>query len=140
MSYTTLTSDPDRPSTRAALLYAAMTANFTRTLLAPDARPIVPAGTIVNVNYAAARFPDGACTSASDFKYVFTRLYRNTGEEDVATCGSTALPDERAVIGAGCFASVTVMNATTKGDVSADVQALVLERLTPSGILTCFDA
>lgn len=39
---------------------------------------------------------------------------------------------------AGCFASVAVMNASTKADVGADVQAAVLERLAPSGLLTCF--
>ena len=52
--------------------------------------------------------------------------------------GSTTLPDETTVVDAGCFASVAVMNASTKADVGADVQAAVLERLAPSGLLTCF--
>ena len=124
-------------------MYAALTANFTRTLLCPSARPILPAGVTLNVNYGATTFsssgqPNGDCASPSNFQWVFTRLLKNSSAVDVATCGSTTLPDETTVVDAGCFASITVMNASTKADVSADVQAMVLERLAPSGLLTCF--
>ncbi|KAI0742662.1 sure-like protein [Daedaleopsis nitida] len=144
VSYTTLDSSPDSPSTKSALIYAELTTNFTRTLLAP-AGQILPAGVIVNVNYAATTFtlsgtPNGDCASASDFKWVFTRLLQSSTAVDVEDCGSMRLPDEGTVVRAGCFASVTVMNATTKSDVSASVQAPVLNRLTPSALLTCFDA
>ncbi|KAI0744779.1 sure-like protein [Earliella scabrosa] len=139
VSYTTLTSSPNASSSRSAVLYAALTTNFTRTLLTPAARPVLPAGTIVNVNFASTHFPNGACTSASDFRWIFTRLVQDSSAVDVNTCGTTRLPDEGTVVRAGCFASVTVMNATTKSDVSAGVQAQVLQRLTPSGLLTCFD-
>ncbi|KAI0752162.1 sure-like protein [Fomes fomentarius] len=136
VSYTTLDSDPNSSSTRAALIYAALTANFTRTLVAPAARPILPAGITLNVNYAGT---SSSCAAASDFRWVFTRLLVNATATDVGTCGSTHLPDEGTVVGSGCFASVTVMNATTKSDVSADVQGKVFQRLAPSGLLTCFD-
>ena len=95
------------------------------------------------MNYGATTFsssgqPNGDCASPSNFQWVFTRLLKNSIAVDVATCGSTTLPDDTTVVDAGCFASITVMNASTKADVSADVQAMVLERLAPSGLLTCF--
>ena len=106
---------------------------------------MLPAGTILNVNYAGTTFassgaPNGGCASASDFRWVFTRLVKNASAVDAPTaCGGARLPDEGTVVGAGCFASVTVMNASTKADVAAGVQAQVLARLTPAGLLTCFD-
>ncbi|EJF59255.1 sure-like protein [Dichomitus squalens LYAD-421 SS1] len=143
ISFTTLASSPNSPDTLSALLYAELTANFTRTLLGPAARPILPSGVTLNVNYAATTFsssgaPNGDCATASDFQWVFTRLLPNSTAVDVETCGSENLPDETTVADSGCFATVTVMNATTKSDVDADVQAQVLDRLTPSGLLTCF--
>ncbi|KAM5538873.1 hypothetical protein V8D89_007595 [Ganoderma adspersum] len=142
VSFTTLTTSPTSSSTLSALLYATLTANFTRTLLCPSARPILPAGVTLNVNYGATTFssgqPNGDCVNPSDFQWVFTRLLKNSSAVDVATCGSATLPDETTVVDAGCFASVTVMNASMKADVGADVQAVVLERLAPSGLLTCF--
>lgn len=57
---------------------------------------------------------------------------------DVATCGSRRLPDEATVVHAGCYASVTVVNATTLLDTDADAQKEVLDRLAPSGLLSCF--
>ena len=134
MSYTTLTTDPDRPSTRAALLYAAMTANFTRTLLAPDARPIVPAGTIVNVNYAAI----DDCPTADSYQFVASRLLWDPLETDTETCGSDHLPSENSVLGKGCYVTVSVLNASSKLDVNATVQAQVFERLQTLP-LTCVD-
>ncbi|RDX43643.1 sure-like protein [Lentinus brumalis] len=143
ISYTTLTSSPNSGLTKSALIYAQLTTNFTRTLLAPAARPVLPAGVTLNVNYAATTFtssgtPNGDCASASDFTWVFTRLVKSSTAVDVEDCGSTRLPDEGTVVGSGCFASVTVMNATSKSDVSASVQAQVLQRLQTSGLLTCF--
>ena len=55
---------------------------------------------------------------------------------DVETCGSDRLLTESHVIGlGGCFASVSVMNATSKGDVDAGLQGEVLGRL--EGFLGC---
>ena len=56
---------------------------------------------------------------------------------DVETCGSDRLPTDESVIekSGGCFASVSVMNAMTKGNVDAATQAVVLKRL--EGFLTC---
>ena len=55
---------------------------------------------------------------------------------DVETCGSDRLLTESDVVGlGGCFASVSVMNATSKGDVDAALQGEVLGRL--EGFLGC---
>ncbi|EED81113.1 predicted protein [Postia placenta Mad-698-R] len=66
----------------------------------------------------------------SDYKWVFSRNLANTGQEDLWTCGSTVLPDENDVVATdGCYTSVSVLNATTKADVDADLQAAVYLRL-----------
>ena len=144
VSYTTLDSSPTSSATKTALIYADLLANFTSALLNPAARPIIPAGTILNVNFGSTTFtssgsPNGNCSSASEFQWVFTRLAQSSNANDVETCGQTTLPDETTVVHAGCFASITVMNASTKADVAASVQAAVLNRLEPMGFLTCFD-
>ena len=146
VSYTTLNS-ANSSSTQSALLYAALTTNFTRTITDPTYLtdgPILPEGTILNINYAGTTFsesgePSGDCATPSDFKWVFTRLVKNSSAVDVELCGGTHLPDETTVVNAGCFASVTVMNATTKLDVGARVQSQVLGRYALSKLLTCFD-
>lgn len=49
---------------------------------------------------------------------------------DVATCGKTRLPTESTVVGtSGCYVSVSVGRADTKGDASARDQAVVLGKL-----------
>ncbi|KAI0370897.1 sure-like protein [Pilatotrama ljubarskyi] len=143
VSYTTLTSTPTSPATLSAFIYATLTTTLTEALLSPAARPILPPGITLNVNYGSTTFsssgaPSGDCTSASDFRWVFTRILPSSSATDVETCGSTKLPDEGTVVRAGCFASVSVMNASTKADVDAAMQAAVLTRLEPSGLLTCF--
>ncbi|OJT14729.1 Acid phosphatase [Trametes pubescens] len=147
VSYTTLTSAPTSPGTRSALIYATLTTNLTSILLGTNhvANPILPAGITLNVNFGRTTFsssgvPSGDCAAAGDFQWVFTRILpAGAGTKDVQTCGSTVLPDERTVVDAGCFASVSVMDASTKADVDAATQGVVLQRLAPSGLLSCFD-
>ena len=143
VSYTTLTTAPRSPDTLSALLYAELTTNFTRTLVDPAARPILPAGVTVKVNYSPTTFSAsgrriGNCARASDFKWVLTRTQVLARAVDVATCGSRRLPDEATVVHAGCYASVTVVNATTLLDTDAAAQKQVLDRLALSGLLSCF--
>ncbi|KAL1938969.1 hypothetical protein VTO73DRAFT_11122 [Trametes versicolor] len=146
VSYTTLTSAPTSPGTRSALIYAALTTKLTSILLtSPVGGPVLPAGITLNVNFGSTTFsssgaPSGDCAAADDFQWVFTRILPpSSGTKDAQTCGSTVLPDERTVVDAGCFASVSVMNASTKADVDAATQGVVLQKLTPSGLLSCFD-
>jgi 5'-nucleotidase len=115
----------------AAHIYANLTSKFVDTLLA-GSTPILPPGISLNVNYPATR----NCSTVSAFKFVLTRIEADPTAEDVNTCGSVHLPDESSVVkGSGCFASVSVFNASTKADVDAATQQFVLEKL--GGLLTC---
>jgi hypothetical protein len=57
--------------------------------------------------------------------------------KDVVTCGNGGrLPTESSVVGkSGCYVSVSVGKASTKGDASASEQQVVLNRL--KSVLTC---
>lgn len=135
VSYTTLDSDPTSSLTLASRIYADLNVKFTKALLASPLRPILPANISINVNYPATT----NCASAKDFKFVLTRIYANATAQDVWTCGSDHLPDETTVVGSdGCFSSVSVLDAVTKGDVDAKTQAFVLDRLF--GFFSCFHA
>ncbi|EMD35011.1 hypothetical protein CERSUDRAFT_96924 [Gelatoporia subvermispora B] len=112
VSYTTLDSDPDSTSTLAARVYAELTTYFVQTIASSGLAPLLPDGVTVNVNFAAI----DSCPDASSFQWVFSRLIRNPFVTDVQTCGTTHLPSEASVVSAGCFASVTVISATTKLD------------------------
>ncbi|KAF9463376.1 survival protein sure-like phosphatase/nucleotidase [Collybia nuda] len=130
VSYTTLTSSPNSSGTLAAMTYTSLTLKFIQTLIA-NPGPILPPGVSVNVNYAST----SSCPTAPSFSFVFTRIAVNTAATDVVTCGTDHLPDESSTIRKGCFATVSVFNATTKADVSAVTQAVVLNKI--QSILTC---
>ncbi|TFK37594.1 sure-like protein [Crucibulum laeve] len=130
VSYTTLQSDPNSSSTLAAHLYTSLIIKFVNALVATPT-PFLPKGVSLNVNFAATT----SCPSASSFKFILTRVAASSSATDVATCGATRLPDETSTVKAGCFVSVSVFNATTKMDVSAATQAVVLNKLSP--ILSC---
>ena len=131
VSFTTLTSSPNDAATRAALTYAQLTTTFTKALLASSARPILPTNVTVNVNFPST----SNCPSASNFKFVFTRLVSNSRATDVTTCGTNHLPVESTAINQGCIVTVSVMNAVSKSDVDATTQSQVLNRI--SSILSC---
>ncbi|KAJ3483053.1 hypothetical protein NLI96_g6573 [Meripilus lineatus] len=135
VSFTTLQTDPTSSATVAALLYSQLTVQLVNALLRTTLTPTLPSGITLNVNYPRTSLR--GCTSISNYAFVFTRLVVDNSATDVETCGSTRLPDESTVVGAGCFASVTVINATTKMDVSATVQGQVLSRF-PSTFFSCF--
>ncbi|CAA7262642.1 unnamed protein product [Cyclocybe aegerita] len=129
VSYTTL-SDTGAASTRAANIYTDLILKFTNALL-NNSGPILPPGISVNVNFASI----SNCPSASSYKFVFTRLLANSAQTDVTTCGTDHLTAEGTVITRGCIATVSVFNATTKRDVGASSQAVVLNKVAP--ILSC---
>ncbi|TDL29250.1 acid phosphatase [Rickenella mellea] len=131
VSFTTLSTPSD--STTASNVYAALSIQLTQALLASPS-PILPNNTVLNVNYPATT---GACTSASAFKFVLTRIYDATifSGPDASWCGVTRLPTETNIVGrAGCLASVSVMGSN-KLDVSAATQQIVAQKL--SNILSC---
>lgn len=116
-------------------IYADLSTNVTQALT-KSGKPYLPEDVFLNVNFPAV---GRGCTSASDFKFVLSRIYPAVPlitPDDVETCGSKRLPTERSIVGngAGCFASVSVGNSN-KVDVDAKTQHIVLEKL--KGILSC---
>ncbi|KAI0334141.1 sure-like protein [Cubamyces sp. BRFM 1775] len=107
VSYTTL-ADANATSSVAARIYSDLTATF--------------------VNALTASAIDG-CPNAASYQWVFSRLVWNVFATDVHTCGSDHLPTESNVIDAGCYASVSVLDAQSKLDVNATMQAQVMDRL-----------
>ncbi|TFK69166.1 sure-like protein, partial [Pluteus cervinus] len=130
VSFTTL-NDRSASSTTAANIYTDLVLKFVDTILDSPA-PILRKGISVNVNFAAT---SNKCAAASNYSWVFTRINSDTKATDVNTCGTTHLPTESNAIKQGCIATVSVFNATTKGDVDAATQKSVLDKITP--ILTC---
>ncbi|KAL6308842.1 sure-like protein [Sparassis latifolia] len=125
VSYTTLTSTPNATSTLAAETYSALTATFVQALTSSGISPLLPGGITLNVNYPSV----DACPSPADYQWVLSRVFLNILATDVETCGSTTLPLESNVVAAGCFASVSVVDASTKMDANLTMQAAVLQRL-----------
>lgn len=128
VSYTTL-SNTSASSTKAANIYSALVNKLVAQLLS-NSGAILPKGITLNVNFAST----SSCPSASSYKFVLTRI-SSSSATDVKTCGTSKLTSESTAINKGCIATVSVMDASTKGDVNAATQALVLERLSP--ILGC---
>ncbi|KAL8912208.1 MAG: hypothetical protein Q9171_002770 [Xanthocarpia ochracea] len=115
--------------------YANLSVIITQTLIA-SGKPFLPSGIWLNVNYPASS--SSSCSSPQDFQFVLSRI--NTAfwgtPADVMTCGGTRLPRERDVVGSnGCYASISVGRANTKGDADAEDQAVVLSKLWK--ILSC---
>lgn len=117
------------------LVYSDLSVNVTQTL-AGTTKPYLPSNIWLNVNYPAVS--SSSCSSPSQFKFVLSRINSASSSTaaDVNTCGSTRLPTESSVVGtSGCYASISVGVATTKGDASAAQQAVVLGKL--KSILSC---
>lgn len=114
-------------------LYADLAVNLTNALLA-SGRPYLPNGTYLNVNFPSAG-SGTKCTDVADFKFVLSRI-RSSGGSTVSACNNDTLPTETSVVGTdGCYVSVSVGNATTKNDATADDQAAVEKKL--GSILSC---
>ncbi|PFH50363.1 hypothetical protein AMATHDRAFT_4015 [Amanita thiersii Skay4041] len=133
VSYTTLTTDPESPGTLSAQTYASLILKFIDSVLSGPQKPFVPRGTSLNINFGSTV----NCTTPDSFAFVMTRLVAadNTTLPDVKTCGTARLPVESTLINQGCFVTVTVLNATTKSDVDAATQGLVLEQV--SSLMGC---
>ncbi|KAJ4464744.1 survival protein sure-like phosphatase/nucleotidase [Lentinula edodes] len=128
VSYTTLDSDPTSTNTNASNIYATLTLKFLDALLSDIIPgPILPPGISLNVNYPAIT----NCPNEADYQFVLTRLVADSSATDVETCGTTQLPAESDVVALeGCFASVSVFDASTLLDVDAATQEAVLNRLS----------
>ncbi|ORY71362.1 survival protein sure-like phosphatase/nucleotidase [Pseudomassariella vexata] len=122
-----------RPEPTRSLVYAQLATQFTNALVKGGA-PYLPADVWLNVNFPKA---EGACANAQNYKWVLSRINQGfLSAPDVTTCGTDRLPNESDVIGtAGCYASVSVGDASDKTTASADKQAVVLARL--GSMFTC---
>ncbi|KAJ3800134.1 sure-like protein [Lentinula aff. detonsa] len=127
VSYTTLDSDPTSTNSIASNIYSILTLKFLDALLSDlHPGPILPAGISLNVNYPSIT----NCANEADFDFVLTRIVADPSATDVETCGTTHLPAESDVVALeGCFASVSVFDASTLSDVDAATQEAVLNRL-----------
>ena len=119
-------------------VYAQLATQFTSAVLNAGPKPYLPSNVYINVNFPASS--SSSCSSASDFRFVLSRIYPAVPvltPKDVVTCGNGGrLPTESSVTGLkGCLVSVSVGKASTKGDASAAEQQAVLNRLR--GVLTC---
>ncbi|GAM84525.1 hypothetical protein ANO11243_025210 [Dothideomycetidae sp. 11243] len=117
-----------------ATVYADLSTIVTQKLLAAG-KPYLPSNTFLNVNFSPVS--SDQCTSASDFKFVLSRIHTASflSPKDVNTCGSTRLPTESTVMNTdGCWVSISVGKASTKGDMYS-AQAGVLAAL--KGFLSC---
>ena len=116
-------------------VYAGLSTNVTQTLT-QSGKPYLPSGIFLNVNYPAVS--DSTCSSLADFRFVLSRINSagSSTDADVNTCGETRLPTETEVVNtAGCYASISVGEASTKGDAGAGAQTIVLGKL--QSILSC---
>ncbi|KAL8850931.1 MAG: hypothetical protein Q9221_004131 [Calogaya cf. arnoldii] len=115
--------------------YASLSTNITQKLIA-SGKPFLPSNIWLNINFPSSS--SSSCAKPENFKFVLSRI--NTASAgaapDVNTCGRDRLPTESRVVGTmGCYVSVSVGRADTKGDASAREQAVVLGKL--GGILGC---
>lgn len=119
-------------------VYADLAVNVTDTLIAAGT-PYLPDDIWLNVNFASVS--DSECSSADDFKFIFSRIYTAVPlitPDDVTTCGSSRLPSELKVsLTSGCYASISVGQASNKSDANATMQEVVLKKF--SGILSCLE-
>lgn len=118
-------------------VYATLSTNLTQSLIA-SGKPYLPSNIWLNVNFPAVS--STSCSSPAQFKFVLSRINTATilTPSDVSTCGGkTRLPTESQVVGTkgGCFASVSVGVAASKGDATAAQQGVVLGKL--GGLLSC---
>ncbi|KAI4241997.1 MAG: hypothetical protein L6R40_004224 [Gallowayella cf. fulva] len=123
------------PVPRYVSTYADLSTNVTQTLIA-SGKPFLPSNIWLNVNYPASSTT--SCASPRNFKFVLSRINAASSgtAADVQTCEKTRLPTESTVVGtSGCYASISVGRADTKGDATAAEQAVVLRKL--GKILSC---
>ena len=116
-------------------VYADLALNLTTTLINSGA-PYLPEDVFLNVNFAEVT--DSKCNSASQFKFIPTRV--TTGllsGRDAEICGSTRLPWEADVIllRNACYVSVSVGDAADKTTANAAKQKIAYDKLKP--ILSC---
>ncbi|KAF4471089.1 acid phosphatase precursor, partial [Fusarium albosuccineum] len=115
------------PVPQRSLVYAELATKLVKKVV-DSGKPYLPKDVFLNVNFPKV---EGACTDASKFKWVLSRI--NPGvfsAPDAEWCGGDRLPTETDVIlEGGCHISVSIGDATDKTTVDDDRQKVVLEKL-----------
>ncbi|KAL8668747.1 MAG: hypothetical protein Q9168_006633, partial [Polycauliona sp. 1 TL-2023] len=111
--------------------YASLSTTLTSKIIA-SGKPFLPSNIWLNINFPTSN--SSTCAVAKDFKFVLTRT--NTAAagaaKDVVVCGNKGrLPTEKEVVARkdGCFVSVSVGKADTKGDAGRREQEVVAKKL-----------
>ncbi|KAG8894304.1 hypothetical protein FRC00_009147 [Tulasnella sp. 408] len=111
-------------------LYSRLAMAITKQVT--SSAPFLPKGVSLNVNFPKL---SANCSSASDFKYVFTTIYPHASA--IKCNGKIKTPAEADVIASGaCLVSISAMGSN-KFDVDKATQTMVLNKLKP--ILSCAD-
>ncbi|CAM1507904.1 Fc.00g047520.m01.CDS01 [Cosmosporella sp. VM-42] len=115
------------PVPQRSLVYAELATQLTTKIIA-SGKPYLPKDTFLNVNFPKV---EGACTDASKFKWVLSRINPGTiSAPDVEWCGDDRLPTENSVHDTdGCYISVSIGDATDKTTINDDRQDVVLAKL-----------
>jgi 5'-nucleotidase len=114
-----------------SFIYADASVRFANALVAAGT-PYLPSGAFLNVNYPAAG-ASTRCTTGASVKFVLAKV----SSASVSVCGKSSPPTESTVLGtsSGCYASVSVLSASSKADASAAVYQTVATKLT--SFLSC---
>ncbi|KAM0235009.1 hypothetical protein ACHAP5_009822, partial [Fusarium lateritium] len=124
-----------KPVPQRSLVYAELATSLVKKVI-DSGKPYLPKDVYLNVNFPKV---EGQCTDASKFKWVLTRI--NTGllsERDTEWCGDDRLPTETEIaLKGGCYASISVGDASDKTTADAASQKVVLNKL--KDILVCVD-
>ncbi|KAI0689373.1 survival protein sure-like phosphatase/nucleotidase [Cytidiella melzeri] len=140
-AWTLLSTSPPSSSIIAARTYASLSITFLRALFAQPATypPLLPKSVVLNVNFPPL---STTCPGATNsIRWTLTRalpavVILGWTEKDVEICGNGGrLPTEANVMARtdGCYATVSVLDASTKTDANAYIQADLLQRLRELG-------
>lgn len=114
------------PAPQRSRVYADLATKFTNKII-ESGKPYLPKDVFLNVNFAEVK---QGCEEVEDFEYVLSRInWGFLSPPDVDWCGDDRLPTERDVLGAGCYVSISVGDATDKTTVNDERQEEVLEKL-----------
>ncbi|KAJ3034822.1 hypothetical protein HDV00_004617 [Rhizophlyctis rosea] len=118
-------------------IYADLATTITQQLLS-TAKPFLPAGVFLNVNFPEVT--STKCNSIGQFKFILTRIYPAVPfiTKDLKQCGKTQLPWDIDVVtkSSGCYVSISIGDANDKTDVNDTTkQTTVRDKLNP--ILSC---
>lgn len=119
------------PVPTSSQVFAELALNLTTRLIesAGEGEAYLPADTFLNVNFAAVE--EGVCEDASDYEWIFTRIYPDLFSTDAEWCGGDSLPQETTVVhsSSGCYATVSAGSCSDKTTADATVQQAVLDRI-----------